>query len=235
MILRSLQLKWDHENGSMEWALLYASAVSEWSVLSQRIWDATAKTGAVCLPSIPSLDTGHDSVLFLTSGGSNSNSCLQGWVSQVLLMRGPPLLIQVTTKESRWNSNRTFPGSPGKEVPSSQKYLLNWQNISLELERAILLRLWELLPEKKINTEEERAKRERDRFLTTSLEHREAAVPEETPNWTSWEPINCFFFFLNRSQLEFCHLSLKEGPEVNPSTEMWIFPLNISWKSSTFT
>lgn len=45
-------------------------------------------------------------------------------------------------------------------MPSSQKYLLNWQNISLELERAILLQLRELLPEKKINTEEKKELRE---------------------------------------------------------------------------
>lgn len=64
------------------------------------------------------------------------------------------------TQESRWASHRTFSGSPGKEVPSSQKYLLNWQNISLELERAILLQLRELLPEKKINTEEKKELRE---------------------------------------------------------------------------
>lgn len=121
-------------------------------------------------------------------------------------------------------------------MPSSQKYLLNWQNISLELERAILLRLWELLPEKKSNTEEERAKRGTDRLLTTSLEHLEAAVPEDNSKLDFMRANKLlFFFFLNRSQLEFCHLRLKEGPEVNPSTEMWIFPLNISWKSSTFT
>ena len=129
------------------------------------------------------------------------------------------------TQESKWASNRTFPGSPGKEVPSSQKYLLKWQNISLELERAILLQLRKLLPEKKINTEEKRAKRRRDRFLATSLEHLEAAVLEDNSKPDFMRVNKLLFFFFNRSQLEFCHIRLKEGPEVNPSTEMWILPL----------
>ena len=89
------------------------------------------------------------------------------------------LLFRALTGTSHTHAENTFPGSPGKEVPSSQKYLLKWQNISLELERAILLQLRKLLPEKKINTEEKRAKRRRDRFLATSLEHLEAAVLED--------------------------------------------------------
>lgn len=80
-------------------------------------------------------------------------------------------------------------------MPSSQKYLLNWQNISLELERAILLRLWELLPEKKSNTEEERAKRGTDRLLTTSLEHLEAAVPEDNSKLDFMRANKLLFFF----------------------------------------
>lgn len=89
-----------------------------------------------------------------------------------------------------------------------------------------MLQLQKLLPEKKINTEEKRAKRQRDRFLATSLEHLEAAVLEDNSK-PDFRRVNKLFFvfFFNRSQLEFCHIRLKEGPEVNPSTEMWILPL----------
>ena len=81
-------------------------------------------------------------------------------------------------------------------MPSSQKYLLKWQNISLELERAILLQLRKLLPEKKINTEEKRAKRRRDRFLATSLEHLEAAVLEDNSKPDFMRVNKLLFFFL---------------------------------------
>lgn len=151
------------------------------------------KISAVCLLSIPSLDTGHDSVFLLSSGGSNPNSCLQGESGLANEGTTPPSSSD-WTQESKWASNRTFPGSPGKEVPSSQKYLLNWQNISLELERAILLQLQKLLPEKKINTEEKRAKRQRDRFLATSLEHLEAAVLEDNSK-PDFRRVNKLFFF----------------------------------------
>ena len=43
----------------------------------------------------------------LSSGGSHHNSCLQGWVSQVFLMRVLPLLIQVIGHMSQAGPVRT--------------------------------------------------------------------------------------------------------------------------------
>lgn len=81
-------------------------------------------------------------------------------------------------RKSSWpNKNRISPGTTGKEVLFSQRYIATI--LAGSFEWAILLQLLKALSENQINTKGRRTKRGKDRFLMTCLKHLEPAVPEE--------------------------------------------------------
>lgn len=95
----------------------------------------------VHLPSIPFPVPGHGTVLLIWE-----MPCAQfRWFSPQFLSPGvgePGLANESTTppysrdwkhESSGASKDRTFPGTTGNEVLSSWRYLLNWQNKSLEL------------------------------------------------------------------------------------------------------
>lgn len=138
----SSHLKRDHENKIKDLALLRASVVSEWMVLSLGIglssWPSNSTSSlTLCLPSIPSPFPGYGTLLLL--GSCSCPMCSSGGADPILVSREREEGLAnnagtaSSSHESSWaKKNRTFPGTTGKDVPSSRRYLLNWQNTSLE-------------------------------------------------------------------------------------------------------
>lgn len=143
----SSYLKWGHNNKIRDSALLWASVVSEWMLFSLGIWPSgwtSQSTGflTLCLPSIPSSFPPWLPHLVSPLGAVPALWVVQVMPTPIVSREGEVGLANESTAssyssdwthESSWARNRTFPGTTGKDMLSSRRYLLNWQNTSLEL------------------------------------------------------------------------------------------------------